>query len=43
MIVGPYEYVESNVEGLPPMRIYMRSSVIKQVGKELIDEHFFVS
>ena len=43
MIVGPYEYVENNKEGLPSMRIYMRSSVIKQVDKELINEHFLVS
>lgn len=43
MIVGPYEYYESNQEGLPPMRIYMRSSVIKNISKSLVDEHFFVT
>lgn len=28
MIVGPYEYIENNLEGFPPMRIYLRSSLI---------------
>ena len=43
MIVGPYEYVENNLDGFPPMRIYMRSSLLKKASKEIIDEHFMVT
>lgn len=43
MIVGPYEFVEKNTPGMPPMRIYMRDSIIQKVPKELIEEHFFVT
>lgn len=31
MIVGPYEFVSKNSPDMPPMRIFMRDSIIKKV------------
>lgn len=31
IVAGPYSYFESNVEGMPPMRIYCRKSVMSDV------------
>jgi aminopeptidase N len=40
IVAGPYTYVESKVveEGLPPMRVYLRQSVIDSVEKRILDE-----
>lgn len=34
LVAGPFEYVESNMEGLPPMRIYARKGLIEYVVKD---------
>jgi aminopeptidase N len=34
IVAGPYGYFESNVEGMPPMRIYARKSVMSDVAHE---------
>lgn len=40
IVAGPYTFVESKTqeEGLPPMRVYLRKSVIKTVQPEVLDE-----
>jgi len=40
IVAGPYTYVESKThdESLPPMRVYLRKSVIKTVQPEVLDE-----
>lgn len=34
IVAGPYGYYESNVEGMPPMRIYARKSLMEHVKHE---------
>ena len=34
IVAGPYGYFESNVEGMPPMRIYARKSLMDDVKHE---------
>lgn len=34
IVAGPYGYFESNVDGMPPMRIYARKSVMNDVNHE---------
>jgi len=34
IVAGPYGYFESNVEGMPPMRIYARKSLMGEVKHE---------
>jgi len=34
IVAGPYGYYESNVEGMPPMRIYARKSIMSEVNHE---------
>lgn len=34
LVAGPFEFVESNIEGLPPMRIYARKGLIEYVVKD---------
>lgn len=34
IVAGPYGYFESNVEGMPPMRIYARKSCMNDVNHE---------
>jgi len=34
IVAGPYGYYEENVEGMPPMRIYARKSVLADVNHE---------
>ena len=34
IVAGPYGYFEKNVEGMPPMRIYARKSVMDDVEHE---------
>lgn len=34
IVAGPYGYFESIVEGMPPMRIYARKSVMSDVNHE---------
>lgn len=34
IVAGPYGYFESNVEGMPPMRIYARKSLMEEVSHE---------
>lgn len=43
IVAGPYTYVESKTheEGLPPMRVYLRSSVISSVDKAVLDEMLY--
>ena len=31
---GPFEFVESNLEGLPPMRIYAREGLLQYIVKD---------
>jgi aminopeptidase N len=40
IVAGPYTYVESkkHEEGLPPLRVYLRKSVIKTIQPEVLDE-----
>lgn len=32
IVAGPYGYFESNVDGMPPMRIYARKSLMEYVN-----------
>jgi aminopeptidase N len=43
IVAGPYTYAESKVKenGLPPMRIYLRKSVIKTVEPQVLDDMFY--
>jgi aminopeptidase N len=34
IVAGPYGYHESNKEGLPPMRIYARKSLVECINHE---------
>ncbi len=34
IVAGPYGYHESNKEGLPPMRIYARKSLVESINHE---------
>jgi len=36
IVAGPFGFYERNTEGLPPMRIYARSSLLKDVNHELM-------
>ena len=36
IVAGPYGYFEQNVEGMPPMRLYARKSVLQDVNHEEI-------
>ena len=40
IVAGPYTYVESKTQeaGLPPMRVYLRKSVIKTVEADVLNE-----
>ena len=40
IVAGPYDYKESLGEGLPPMRIYARKTLLKDVN---FDEMFLVT
>lgn len=42
-MAGPYTYVESknNSDGLPPMRVYLRKSVVTTVDKNVLDEMLY--
>jgi len=33
-VAGPYGFYESNKEGLPPMRIYARKSLVESINHE---------
>lgn len=43
IVAGPYSYVESQTveEGLPPLRVYLRSSVIKSIEPQILDEMLY--
>ena len=36
IMAGPYDYFESNIAGLPPMRVYARKSLISEVNHQEI-------
>lgn len=36
VVAGPYGFYERNEEGLPPMRIYARKSLLESVNHELM-------
>lgn len=43
IVAGPYTYVESKAQGdgLPPMRVYLRTSVLPSVDKNVLDEMLY--
>ena len=43
LVAGPFSYKESNVEGMPPMKIYARQSVLKDIKPETYEEMFLVT
>ena len=43
IVAGPYGYAESNVEGMPPMRIYARQSLMADVAADTANEMFKVT
>lgn len=43
LVAGPYTFVESNKPGLPPMKIYMRKSVMPEVKPETLEEMFMTT
>jgi len=36
IVAGPYGYFERQTEGLPPMRIYARKSLVDQINHQLM-------
>ena len=43
IIAGPYGHAESNVEGMPPMRIFARQSLMAEVAADRASEMFKVT
>jgi aminopeptidase N len=44
LVAGPYTFVESSKkEGLPPMRIYARKSVMPDIKPETLEEMFMIT
>lgn len=38
IVAGPYTYIESNKINLPPMKVYLRKSVLPSIKKEILNE-----
>jgi aminopeptidase N len=38
VVAGPYSYIERNTAGMPPMRLYLRASVLQDVEKDVLEE-----
>ena len=38
VVAGPYSYIERNTTDMPPLRLYLRASVLKDVERDVLEE-----